>query len=113
MCIRDRRITMKKRIRASNGFNDKHNMDFIVSLNDNPYRLALTFIDLAGIHGNASLKSVMKNVGLSIETKTSLDTWKENMHLAYFELPEIFDEYGLGDLNIDEILVKYLSLIHI
>ncbi len=108
--IANKRITMKKRIRASNGFNDKHNMDFIVSLNDNPYRLALTFIDLAGIHGNASLKSVMKNVGLSIETKTSLDTWKENMHLAYFELPEIFDEYGLGDLNIDEILVKYDSL---
>ena len=108
--IADKHIVMKKRVRTSNGYNDKHFMNFMVSLNDNPYRLALTFIDLAGMHGNASLKSVMKNVGLSIETKTSLDDWKEKMHLAYFEMPEIFDEYGLGDLNIDEILVKYDSL---
>lgn len=108
--IANKRITMKKRIRATSKFTDRYNMDFIVSLNDNPYRLALTFIDLAGLHGNASLKNVMKNVGMITDTKKSLDDYKEKMHNAYFEKPIEFDSYAIGDLNIDEILFKYNSL---
>lgn len=86
--------------------------NWIVSINGKDYRLCLGIIDTIGLQGNASYTDLANNVGVKLKYKDTLTaTDKSDMEKVILNRPEVFANYALGDLQIDEILIAYESLI--
>lgn len=73
------------------------------------YRLSLEIIDSIGLHGIASYKELASNTGVVLEAKDLISRTGSNADIArmdqiYFERPDDFDDYALGDLFVTDII---------
>jgi hypothetical protein len=77
-------------------------LPWMVEINNAAYRVELSYVDTFAIHGKASYAQFCSNVGIVLDDK---DRMKElgiidKMHIAYWQYPEDFDAYSLGDLHV-------------
>lgn len=73
------------------------------------YRLALEIVDTAGLHGVAGYASLASNVGVVLDAKDSISRTGPNADIGrmdeiYFERPDDFDAYALGDLHVSDVI---------
>lgn len=112
-------IDQKKRVRAYQA-KDPHSAEFVempwLAVYTTPEgvrkkKIDLMFVDTAALHGPASLKDIAANVGVDLPDKSSMDHLKSRMRDAYFsehsETDDRFENYGLGDLKMREILLAF------
>jgi hypothetical protein len=98
-------VEMQRRLRvATSGVKgaDRDNIDlpWLVVIQGQMYRVKLCIIDTFAIHGVASYKDLCESAGIKLESKTKMDVYKTMMHIGYFEEPDDFDTYSLGDLEV-------------
>lgn len=107
-------VEMKKRLRTV--YSNKHrsfdsiDMPWIVSINGTHYRVKICVIDPCGIHGVANYKDLCEACNVPVPHKDLMDEYKEQMHIGYFEKPEDFDNYSLGDLEVYKALANNAEL---
>ena len=82
---------------------------FVIRFGDVFYRLALEIVDTIGLHGNASYAELAANVGFKLEAKDTISRKGPNADIArmdeiYFERPDDFDAYALGDLHVSDVI---------
>jgi hypothetical protein len=94
-------------------------MPWIVTLDNQKYRLRLSIYDCAAIHGIASYKDFCKNSGVELPYKDNFTSdEKSRMLEMYMTRGDDFDNYALGDLynhnalmgNAENFLKIYQSL---
>ena len=91
----------KKGIQVS----DAIELPFHMVLDGKEYRVKIRVIDTYALHGVASYKNLASATGIELEYKDTLTQYDlENMIETYFNKPEEFDNYALGDLAVYEIL---------
>lgn len=97
-----RHIEMGRRITC--GQSGRALFDWFISIDDNEYRISLKVVDTCAIHGIASYANFCSNSGVVLDAKDKMKAWITKMDKAYFEVPEDFDEYALGDLKVYDAL---------
>jgi hypothetical protein len=111
--MRYNHVTMGRRLRCQLGegvtARDYLPMPWRLTVNDYVYRVELCFVDTLALQGHLSYKNLCSNVGIQLSQKDTMhqDGWIEKMHLAYMDIPEIFDDYGKEDLHPEEALRRY------
>lgn len=80
-------------------------MPWIIKINGFEYQIALHIVDAGAIHGIAKYADFCSNSGILLDSKNLIGDWISKMDQAYFEVPEIFDPYALGDLFVYDALV--------
>lgn len=84
---------------------DAIELPFHLILDGKTYRIKIRVIDSCALHGVASYKNLAKATGVELKYKETLDQEDlENMLDTYFNKPEEFDNYALGDLEVYKIL---------
>lgn len=101
-----KKIKMNRRLTAS-GWSSFVSMPWILKLGKLEFRINISFVDTLGIHGNATFKDVCNNTGVLLNVKDEMYEWKSKMDRAYFDIPELFDQYATEDLKGDEVLKNY------
>ena len=104
---KNRKIELKRRLRTYTigekniEICDSLELPFFTIINDRKYRTKLRIIDSFALHGIASYKELASNTGIELRYKDNLSqSEKENMIDTYFNNPEKFDDYALGDLEV-------------
>ena len=82
---------------------------FVIRFGDVFYRLSLEIVDTIGLHGNASYAELAANVGFKLEAKDTITRKGPNAEITrmdeiYFERPDDFDAYALGDLHVSDVI---------
>lgn len=82
---------------------------WVIRFGGHSYRLALEIVDTAGLHGIAGYAALAKNVGVRLEAKDTISRQGPGADITrmdeiYFEKPEDFDAYALGDLHVSDII---------
>lgn len=103
-------IEMKKRLRTvyENKYMcfDSIDMPWVLFIDEMPFRVKICVIDTCGIHGVASYKDFCQASNTPLLYKDVMDEYKEKMHIGYFEKPQDFDNYSLGDLEVYKALAN-------
>ena len=84
---------------------------FVIRIGDCWFRLTLSIVDTIGLHGNASYADLASNVGITLDAKATISRDGENADISrmdeiYFERPDEFDSYALGDLKVSDVIYK-------
>lgn len=98
-----RHIEMSRRLTC--GRSGRVPFNWIISIDGFEYRIALKIIDTVAVHGQASYLDFCANSGVVLDAKDKMKSWITKMDQAYFEVPEDFDDYSLGDLRVYDALV--------
>ncbi len=82
---------------------------WVIRIGQYHYRLTLEIIDTAGLHGIASYSELASNVGIDLDAKEVItragpDADIRRMDEIYFERPDDFDAYALGDLHVSDVI---------
>jgi hypothetical protein len=82
---------------------------WVIRIGQYHYRLTLEIVDTAGLHGIASYAELASNVGIVLDAKETItrdgpDADIRRMDEIYFERPEDFDAYALGDLHVSDVI---------
>ena len=106
---KDGSFEMQRRLRAATsgfkgGNRDSIDLPWSIAIHGQVYRVRITVIDTVAIHGVASYKEFCDSVGIQLESKSEMDGYKTMMHIGYFEEPDTFDKYSLGDLKVYDAL---------
>ena len=96
-------IEMSRRVTC--GQSGRALFDWFISIDGNEYRISIKVIDTCAIHGIASYANFCSNSGVALDAKDKMKAWITKMDDAYFEVPDDFDEYSLGDLKVYDALV--------
>ncbi len=103
--------TLTKSVKKGIQVSDAIELPFHLVLDGRVYRVKIRVIDTFALHGVASYKNLAKATGIKLEYKDSLTQDDlENMLETYFNKPEEFDNYALGDLAMYEILNQNAKL---
>lgn len=97
-----RQMTMNRRLTC--GMSGRTKLPWLITIDGNEYQIALKVVDTGAIHGIASYKDFCMNSGVTLDSKDLMKNWITRMHEAYFEVPDDFDDYALGDLMVYEAL---------
>lgn len=89
---------------------DSIDMPWVLWIQGQCFRVKICVKDSSGIHGVASYAAICETCGITTPSKSLMDDYKQNMHLGYFERPEDFDKYALGDLKVYDALSKNAKL---
>lgn len=107
-------LEMQRRLRTFTegkfGQPDDVEMPWRMRINGLMYRIKIVLIDTCAMHGNVSYQEFCDTTGVSLPNKKLMDSYKTKMHLAYFEDPENFDKYALGDLEVYKALSNNAEL---
>lgn len=84
---------------------------YVIRFGDRYYRLTLDVVDSVGLHGNASYAELASNVGFKLDAKDTITRKGPNADITrmdeiYFERPEDFDAYALGDLHVSDLIYE-------
>jgi hypothetical protein len=93
-----KRISMNRRLTC--GRSGRVKMPWTITIDGHEFQIALKIIDTGAIHGVASYKDFCANSGVILDSKDLMKNWITRMDSAYFEVPEDFDNYSLGDLEV-------------
>ena len=114
---KSRCIEMTRRLRTTTkgkkGFevSDAIELPFHLDLDNQRYRVKIRIIDSCALHGIASYKAIASATGVELPYKETLSQNDlENMLDTYFNKPEDFDNYALGDLEVYRILANNSKL---
>lgn len=114
---KQRVIDMTRRLRtytkSNKGFevSDAIELPMHVTIDGRLYRLKLRVIDSCALHGIASYKALASATGVELKYKETLSQKDlENMLDTYFDKPDDFDNYALGDLEVYNILERNSQL---
>jgi hypothetical protein len=114
---KSRSVEMTRRLRTTTkgkkGFevSDAIELPFHLDLDNQRYRVKIRIIDSCALHGIASYKAIASATGVELPYKETLSQNDlENMLDTYFEKPEDFDNYALGDLEVYRILANNSNL---
>lgn len=104
-----RKINMKRRLTAGeNQWDESLSTGFAVNLEGKWYEFKVRFIDTCAIHGMASYKDFCTTVDVELKYKDNFTSeQKSRMFDMMIEKPLEFEEYALGDLEIDKALTAY------
>ncbi|MDJ0716920.1 MAG: hypothetical protein QNJ54_22340 [Prochloraceae cyanobacterium] len=111
-----RKIEQNKRVKTTTYHNGKPvsesiKLNWLVYINGKAFRVKLRIVDTVALHGVASYADLCETVGIDLKYKDTLTLEeKKNMHLIYFNQPEKFDNYALGDLEVYDILFNNAEL---
>lgn len=107
-----RRLTSRDITGPSNWQLDYVRLNAVLVWNGKPYAPRIRWIDAGAIHGVASYRDFLINVGLPVEDKDLMKELDmiERMHIAYFRYPKKFDRYALGDLHVYKALKRNSEL---
>lgn len=97
-----KQISMNRRVTC--GMSGRVKMPWLITIDGHEYQIALKVVDTGAIHGIASYKDFCANSGVTLDSKDLMKDWITKMDQAYFEVPEDFDDYALGDLMVYEAL---------
>ena len=106
---------MQTRLRSTTtsfkgGHRDSIDLPWLISIHGQTYRVRISTKDTIGTHGVVSYKTFCESVGIELESKSEMDGYKTMMHIGYFEEPDAFDKYSLGDLEVFNALKKNSEL---
>jgi hypothetical protein len=114
IATKGKRFEMQRRLRAvtdnKHGQSDSVVMPWRLRINGLSYRVKITINDTCALHGVASYRDICETVGIPTPNKDLMKNDITRMHLKYFESPEDFDAYALGDLKVDNILINNAEL---
>ncbi len=96
-------IKMNRRLTC--GRNSVVKMPWLITVDGFTYRIAFQIVDTVATHGQASYKEFCANSGIKLDAKDLMKDHITQMHKAYFEVPDIYDEYALGDLRVHDALI--------
>lgn len=82
------------------------NMPWFITVDGFEYQVSLKIIDACAIHGIASYKEFCANSDIKLDAKDLMGDDIKRMDKVYFERPEDFDEYSLGDLKVYDALYQ-------
>ncbi len=86
-------------------------LNWHIRINNFLYRVKITVIDTFALHGVASYKDLCECTNVNLKYKDTLNSDElENMDLTYFNSPQRYDNYALGDLEVYSILVNNAQL---
>lgn len=113
LSVKKEMAEMKKRLRLINKIQGGIGIESVkmpwilkITVNGKVYRywVEIEIVDTCALHGVASLNDLAEVSGVPLMFKSLMDNYKEKMIVGYFEKPDDFDNYSLGDLVIFEIL---------
>jgi len=99
-------IKMTRRLVAGKHGAGQVSMPWFITIDGFTYQISLKIIDACAIHGVASYKEFCTNSGLSLDAKDLMGDDIKRMNKVYYERPEDFDKYALGDLQVYNALKK-------
>ncbi len=113
--FKTRKLTMGRRLvaRASGHAKSKGGIvslaPWVIEFGSVQYRLTLEIVDTSGLHGIAGYKTLAANTGIKLDAKDLLSREGVNADITrmdeiYFEKPDEFDAYALGDLYVSDII---------
>lgn len=107
------KIEQGRRLIASNTMRGSYEEQFIylpnwiITLNGYKFGLRIAYYDLCALIGNTSYAGLCTIAEHELKYKDTLSSdQKEVMDVIYQSLPEIFDNYALGDLDAYDALIK-------
>jgi hypothetical protein len=86
-------------------------LPYFLDVDGQRFALAINFLDLVAAQGKTSLKDFSQNVGLSMTSKDLVGENITRMMPWYFENPQDYDAYALGDLALYPVWRKFCRLI--
>jgi hypothetical protein len=98
------KFTMSKRIKAGEQFKDFIDMPWRIKIDGKMYWVQLCLVDTSALHGTVSYKDLLTATNLETIDKGKMNNYKSKMDIGYYENPEDFDSYSLGDLKVYDIL---------
>ena len=108
MAVRKGRISQNRRLTAGKYSHDYKTL-FVITINDQPYRLSFKLIDTLGLYGNASYKELCSIAEIPLQVKDEMKSHIANMDKAYFEV-EIYDLYAHEDTHASDIIYNHSKL---
>jgi len=108
-------FAMQRRLRATHNVKkgsisipkDSVPMDWLLTINGFSYQVKISWMDSCAIHGLAGYADFCEAAGIKLTHK---DIWQDNeitrMDEMYFERPDDFDAYSLGDLQVYDALAR-------
>lgn len=114
---RGHRVEQLKLLRAvcETGFMelDSIDMPWVVNFGGHTYRVKISVKDSSGLHGSVNYQTLCETTNVPTPHKKLMDSYKHRMQIGYFEKPEDFDNYALGDLNVYKVLSNNSDLFKI
>lgn len=104
--VLQKKIIQKNNLQTRrNAYSDSIPMPWIITFDGrHEFRCHLTIIDSSAVHGSVSYAVLCENTGTELLYKDLMDDDIERMDKAYFERPDDFDLYAIGDLSVYEAL---------
>jgi hypothetical protein len=90
-------------------------MPWVLELAGEQYRVKISIYDTCAVHGIANYASFCSNSGVTLPYKDNFNKYEKSiMKTMYYERPEDFDNYALGDLyNYDALLGNSDNFYHV
>ena len=102
--ISSKNIKMTRRLVCGKKGSGKTNMPWIITIDGFEYQISLQIVDACAIHGIASYKEFCANSDIKLDDKDLMGDDIKRMDKVYYERPEDFDNYSLGDLKVYDAL---------
>ena len=102
--ISSKNIKMTRRLVCGKKGSGKTNMPWFITIDGFEYQISLQIVDACAIHGIASYKEFCANSNVVLDDKDLMGDDIKRMDKVYYERPEDFDAYSLGDLKVYDAL---------
>ena len=99
-----KQIKMTRRLVCGKQGAGQVNMPWFITIDGFEYQISLKIVDACAIHGIASYKEFCANSNVLLDDKDLMGDDIKRMDEVYFERPEDFDTYSLGDLKVYDAL---------
>ena len=101
-----KQIKMTRRLVCGKQGAGQVNMPWFITVDGFEYQIALKIVDACATHGIASYKEFCANSDIQLDAKDLMGDDITRMDEVYFERPDDFDQYSLGDLKVYDALAN-------
>lgn len=102
--IASKNIKMTRRLVCGKQGAGQVSMPWFITIDGFEYQISLQIVDACAIHGIASYKDFCANSDVYLDDKDLMGDDIKRMDAVYYERPDDFDAYSLGDLKVYDAL---------
>ena len=102
--IVSKNIKMTRRLVCGKQGAGQVSMPWFITIDGFEYQISLQIVDTCAIHGIASYKDFCANSDVYLDDKDLMGDDIKRMDAVYYERPDDFDAYSLGDLKVYDAL---------
>lgn len=99
-----KQIKMTRRLVCGKQGAGQVNMPWLITIDGFEYQISLKIVDACAIHGIASYKEFCANSAVQLDAKDLMGNDIKRMDKVYYEKPEDYDQYSMGDLKVYDAL---------